>query len=58
VLGIVAVIGASAVQNLLRGRARRAEVIMLVAVAVVVVVAVALKFATRRPPRRAARKRS
>jgi len=56
VLGIVAVIGASAVQNLLRGEAKRTEIIMLAITVAVVVGALALRaVSNRRRPRRAAR---
>lgn len=56
VLGIVAVIGASAIQNLVRGEAQRTEIIMLAIVLAVVVGALVLRAVTgRQRPRRAAR---
>lgn len=48
ILGILAIIGASAVQNILRGEAARAEIITVIVAAVVILATLALRLVTRR----------
>jgi len=48
IVGILVVIGASAVQNIIRGEAARAEIITVVVAAVVILATLALRLVTRR----------